>query len=55
VEKWTILAYWSILFPQILEENEKLDMTIDSKKLGGEPGDKVFLTHIFLEKSSANI
>lgn len=55
VEEWTILAYWSRLFPQILEENEKLDMTIDSKKLGGEPGDKVFLIYIFSEKFFADI
>ena len=30
-------------------------MTIDSKKLGGEPGDKVFLIHIFSEKFFADI
>jgi len=38
-----------------LEENEKLDMTIDSKKLGGELGDRVFLIHIFPEKFFADI
>ena len=49
-----IAAYQSRPFPQILEEDEKLDMTIECKRLSIELGDRVFLTCIFPEKLSTN-
>ena len=55
VEEWTIAVCWSKLFPWILEEDEELDMTIEYDRLGGELGNRVFLTCILLEKSSAVI
>ena len=55
MEEWTIAVCWSKLFPWILEEDEELDMTIEYERLGGELGNRVFLTCILLEKSSADI
>ena len=55
VEECTTVACQSRPFPWILEENNKLDMTIEYERLGEELGKRVFLMHIFLKKSSANI
>ena len=55
VEEQTISAYQSESFPQISEEDKELDMTIEWVRLGRELENKVFLTCILLEKSSANI
>jgi len=38
-----------------LKEDEKPDITIEYKRLGGKLRDKVFLTHILLEKSFADV
>jgi len=54
VEEHTIGACQSISFSWILEEEEKPDITMECKKLGGEPGNRVFLTFIFPERLSAN-
>ena len=55
VEEHTIAACQSGPFPQILEENEELDIKIECERLGRKLGDNMFLIYIFLEKFSANI
>jgi len=55
VEEYTIAAYYSRPFSQILKENEELDMMIEYKKLGGELEDRIFLTYVSPEKSSTDI
>ena len=47
--------YQSGPFSWISEENKKLNMTIEYKRLDKELGNSVFLIHIILEKSPANI
>ena len=49
-----IASYQSRPFPQTLEEDEKLDIIIECKRLGVELGDRVFLTCIFPEKLSTD-
>ena len=55
MEEHTISACQSKPFSWILEENEEPDIIIEYKRLGGKLRDRVFLTCILLEKSSADI
>jgi len=38
-----------------LEEDEELDITMECKRLDGEPENRVFLTWVLLEKSPTDI
>ncbi len=42
MEEQTIVVCQSRLFPQILKEAEKLDMTMEYERLGGELQDRMF-------------
>lgn len=55
VEEYMIGIYQSGPFSWISKENKKLNMTIEYKRLDKELGNRVFLIHIILEKSPANI
>ena len=46
MEEQTIVVCQSRPFPQILKEAEKLDMTMEYERLGGELEDRMFLIHI---------
>lgn len=55
MKEQTIAVCWSRPFLWVSEEDEELDMTIEYKRLGREPEDRMFLTFTFLEKFSADI